>query len=542
MMFPWLGFSEKLPLPKFVLLSDARLPSPEVRLVRGPATSGTPKSSAERIGGLDPLKSIPVRVADFLLEVYISRVMPSYPIFHEPWLVSCHAAVIHRVLSNDGGTNRPSSYEIFITSLVMAISLSTAARSKQARANDMAFKLFQHAITRLGEILTNDFAGLQALVLLHTYAVMNPAAANVYFLSGYMMQACIDQELHKEDTRPMETDLLAQDLKRRVFWSAWELDVSCSGGFARPVALLPKHITTGFPSDLEDSAIHPGYINQQARRSKFVCGQVRSFRLIEVEVISVLFHGHPINPAMSSLEAWMGDVEDRIHSWRADVDHSASANREPSLKVQWEEMVVFAEIALPQVLVTLFRPCPRIKNPTMPNLLKAFKATVQVVQGYLKQAGMGFGSLKFTFQPCHHVFSSAMVFLHIIRECPSALVSMYTLEEMKGFMSAFSDFFSLTTERWPASSAYMDEYNRLLEPLKEHYFSSVHLTNTSFQYQSDELGEYLSGYNLWSLSGEPGGFSNLVFEPFTDAATANLWQDGGFDSIDWDRYFDLGAC
>lgn len=505
-------------------------------------TYGTPKSSAELIGGLDPLKSIPTRVADFLLEVYISRVMPSYPIFHEPWLVSCHAAVIHRVLGDDSGTNRPSSYDIFITSLVMAISLSTAARSKQARANDMAFKLFQHAIARLGDnILTNDFAGLQALVLLHTYAVMNPAAANVYFLSGYMMQACIDQELHKEDTRPMETDLLAQDLKRRVFWSAWELDVSCSGGFARPVALLPKHITTGFPSDLEDSAIRPGYINQQGRRSKFVCGQVRTFRLIEVEVVSVLFHGHPINPAMSSLEAWMGDVEDRIHSWRADVDRSASANREPSLTVQWEEMVVFAEIALPQVLVTLFRPCPRIKNPTMPNLLKAFKATVQVVQGYLKQAGMGFGSLKFTFQPCHHVFSSAMVFLHIIRECPSALASMYTLEEMKGFMSAFSDFFSLTTERWPASSAYMDEYNRLLEPLREHYFSSVHLTNTSFQFESDELGEYLSGYNPWSLSGEPGGYSNLVFEPFTDAATANLWRDGGFDSIDWDRYFDLGA-
>lgn len=534
--FPWLGLSSQLPLPKFVLLSDARLPSSEEKSDQTPHMRSLQRLDTGPVSTIDPLKSIPIHVADFLLEVYITRAMPLYPIFHEAWLRSCYWAVIHQPSNAEGEANKP--YNVFTISLTMAISLSTAERPKQARANEMALKLFQHAMAHANSVFTNDYAGLQALVLLHVYAVMNPAAANVYFLASYMMQSCIDLGLPYENPSSPSLNLLERDLKRRLFWTAWELDVSCSGSFTRPVTLLPKHITTAFPSDLEDSAIHPTFMDPCGRSSKFLCGRVRTFRQIEVEVTAILFHNEPIDPEFESLEFWMDNVEKRIHAWRNCVHDSVLANQEQSLIAQWQEMAVFADIADPQVIVTLYRPCPRVRNPTTANLLKAFNASVEVARGYTTQAGMGFGNLKYTLQPCHHVFSAAMVFLHAIRECAVALAEIYSLEQMEDFMGTFPAFFALTAERWPASAACKDEYLRLLEPVKEYYVNSLQLNTIEYLPNLGEVEEYLCQPDLWILGSESFAFSSTTSDD-PGGLGSDTWANFDLDSNYWDSYFNM---
>ncbi|EXJ85258.1 hypothetical protein A1O3_05933 [Capronia epimyces CBS 606.96] len=482
--YPWIGFSKELSLPNFVLFSEATVPSiekhpQEHEEMHGPSPSWT---CHRQLVGEDPLRAIPKHVGDFLLENYISRTVPSYPIFHESWLRDSHAAVIGTAGLDHGQVPVATPYQVYVISLVMATSLSTAARSKQVQANKMAFSLFQHATQYIGEVLTNDLAGLQALALLHTYAVMNPAAANVYFLAGFMMQACIDLGLHREDEDPDGAvhDYLARDMKRRLFWSAWEMDASCNAGLSRSPTLLPHQITTGFPSDLADSAIHRTHLDPTGQPSKFICGKVRTFRLIECEIISTLFHGQPLAESFATLAEWMADVEDRIHAWRSQIHASSAANQDSSLSAQWMEMSLFADIADPLIIVTLYRPCPKVKYPTVTNLIKAFKAAIKVGEGYSQQAQMDFGSPKYTFQPCYHVFSSAIVFLHTIRQCESVLASLFTLDDMTEFMLTFSRFFSLIAERWPAALKCLHEYHRLLEPVKERYTAFVlHLQSNS---------------------------------------------------------------
>ncbi|KAJ4256851.1 hypothetical protein NW762_008947 [Fusarium torreyae] len=237
-------------LPHFIL-SDARLP-----LTEEPRPGSDAAAGLTSFGPRGPLRSIPEQIADFLLENYIARATSSYPIFYEPWLRSAYASVFQDAPNisrgNGSNINEPKVYDTFVICLVMAVSLSSTASTKQAQANSMASKLCKQAISHIKQVLTDDFAGIQALVLLHTYAIMNPAVANVYFLAGYIMQACMDQGLHRETSIADSidrTDLLVQDMRRRVFWTAWELDASCSAGFARPVALRPEDISTVFPSD-----------------------------------------------------------------------------------------------------------------------------------------------------------------------------------------------------------------------------------------------------------------------------------------------------
>lgn len=539
LFFPWLGFSKDIPLPQFVL-SNASLPSTD------PAATPTYRShtpSLSRTGPRDSMKllqSIPKAVADFLLEVYISRTMAAYPIFHEKWLRRCHRQVIHGSTKSPSQQDPPCPYDIFTVCLVMALALTTAARSKQGKARDMAYKLFQHAIPHVADVLTNDLRGLQALVLLHSYGVMNPAAINVYFLSSYIIEACLDQGLHREDPKSTEVDILTRELKRRVFWTAWELDVSSSSSFGRPVTLLPEDITTDSHSDLEDSAIHPDHIDTRGRATKLIAGQVRIFRFIEVEVISVLMHENPMPNPDETLYGWMEGAERRIHAWHADVYRRASENKDPSLDALWEEMQLYSDIATPQVIVALFRPCPKIVSPTTGNLLKAFNAAIEVAKGYSKQANFGFGSQKYTFQPVHHVFSSAMVFLHTIRECLPDLVSRYSLEEMEDYWSSFTTFFSLTAERWPAASACRDEYQRHLEPLKQRYIQALESAAASMDIDMIATGEYLPPHQGWNSSIDSIGFENIPYHPLADMTSPNLWMDEDSTMVDWGEYFNMG--
>ena len=152
---------------------------------------------------------------------------------------------------------------------------------------------------------------------------------------------------------------------------------------------------------------------------------------------------------------------------------------------------------------------------------------------------MGFGSLKYTFQPCHHVFSAAMVFLHAIRECPLTLSEHYTLDEMESFMDSFREYFTLSAERWPALITCKEEYERLLEPLKEQYVNAVQVNPNLVQESVlDELGEYLWQPDTWLPAGEVVQYPVDVEE--LDAAVSQVSPATDIEPTDWDRYFDLG--
>jgi hypothetical protein len=538
-VFPWLGFSGRSSLPSFVLQSGSSLP-----LAGGRSSEERPKSTDVQDApnfpepDPDPLLSIPGYVAEFLLENYISRVMPIYPIFHEPWLRGCHARVIHGQLPDHDHDHEHKAYDVYTVSLVMAMSLSTAARSQQARANSIAFRLFQHATKYIDRIFTNDFRGLQAVVLLHTYVAMNPAAANMYLLDNYMIQACIDLGLHREPPDQNDTDLLERDLKRRVFWSAWTLDVSCSAVFTRPPALLAKDITTGPPSDREDAAIHRTHIDPRGRRSKFMFGHVRTYRLITAEIMSVLCHGHPVPSEFGSLEAWQEATEARIHAWRDEILGQTEANLDRTLAAPLLEMSIYCEIADPLIILALFGPCARIQRPGSRNVTKVFDASVQVARGYMRQANTGFGASKYTFHSCHHVASAAMVFLQLIRENPHTLSSLFTLDEMDDFMAAFSSFFSHGAEKWPAFSRCLDEYHRLLGPVKEGYVNHVRRSTPVSQPGSENNDSTFGVPNAFPVLGD--SHVNSVFEFFGNGSLAEILPDWSPIPLDdWDKYFDF---
>jgi hypothetical protein len=419
----------------------------------------------------------------------MNRVAAQYPIFYSNHVISCYNSVFKRSSGNSNFGAEANAYEIYVVSLIMAISLTTAARTQQARANSIASGLFKNAIRQIPEVLTNDFKGLQALLLLLQYAFLDPGAANIWLLSGFSSQACIDLGLHQELPPDSPVSILTRDMRRRVFWCAYEMEIAVCGGLLRPTSLLGKNINVSFPTDIEDNAICGAGIDPKGRPSKFTSHRIWRFRQIECEIVSVLFQNEEPSDASMSLEAWMDSMEKAIHEWDDEVHRSAASNMDPSLNSQWAEMDLYANIATPYIIVTLYRPSPRIREPTCQNLMKAFIAAVRVADGYFTQANLDFGNSKYVFHQCHHTFASAVAFLQALQRCKDSVCTLYSLDQVEGFMASFSRLFSTMAERWPAASRCLEEYERLLAPVKKDYvdFITQRARTRSFSHGTSDL-------------------------------------------------------
>ena len=154
---------------------------------------------------------------------------------------------------------------------------------------------------------------------------------------------------------------------------------------------LSKYINVPFPTEIEDSAISENWIDPNGRPTKYTSHRIWSFRKIEAEIVSVLFQNEEIPASSPSLDAWMSKMEAAIYEWDAEVHQSAASNTDPSTNSKWAEMELYANIAKDYIIITLFRPCPRIKDPSCQNLMKVFVAAVRVADGYWQQSNLDFG-------------------------------------------------------------------------------------------------------------------------------------------------------
>lgn len=297
--------------------------------------------------------SVPARVADFLLFTYTTGIIHQFPILSEEEARSAFDAVLPMGYSVPDCDAR----SVYIVSLIMAISLSTAARNKLARAQSLATALFKNAMLHISAVLTNDLSGLQPLLLLIQYTFLNPTVGNLWLLTGISSEACIEYGLHHD--LQSDTDM---DRRRRIFWCAWEMEIAVSAAFRRPIRILNKHIHVSFPSPNQASSAAPLAIPSIALF-------VWRFRHLESELISILHLNNPL-PHTSSLESWMEDMAQKAQTWSQQVQHSASQKECPSTKSQWSEMVLYADIAYHYCLVLLYGPSNRVKEPppTKPHL------------------------------------------------------------------------------------------------------------------------------------------------------------------------------
>ncbi|KAL4793661.1 hypothetical protein BDV19DRAFT_399868 [Aspergillus venezuelensis] len=476
--------------------------------------------------------SVPNRVAEFLLSTYTSRIIHQCPVICEDEAKTTFDAVLF------SSSRHPR--DLFVVSLIMAISLSTSARNNLARAKSLAGTLFKYGMIHISAVLTNDLRGLQALLLLIHYTFLNPTVGNLWLLTGISSEACVDLGLHKELLPFADQDASSLNLRRRIFWCAWEMEIAVSAAFRRPIRILNKRISVCFPD--------PGQpYSPSLPALSWIPNLIWRFRQIEAELVSVLHLNHPLPPDVISLETWMTGLERKAFLWAEEVQQLAAYNDGPSTKSQWSEMLNYANIAHNYCLLILYGPSNNVKAPTRPNLMRAFQASVRVAEAYWEQTNTEFGRIKYTFHTCYHTFSAAIVFLRVLQNCIAEITDLFTLDEIHNFAKCFVRLLSSLGERWPAATRCLEEYNLLLDPIMETY------SNHCLSRQQARTVDYLPPRINLHYAPQPSNasftqrFDAIHYEDFTHIFNPPLGAMSepvfGFPQdipFDWDTEFDFG--
>jgi hypothetical protein len=462
----FLGVSKARPLLQCVV-RGTQLPSKKGPVVSNDLNENHPRS----ILNPQPSKSlfndiIPDEVGAYqLFQNYLDRVITQYPIYHRNDVTTAFNSIYHRKAIARGEDSLRNRYIICI---IMAISLTTTARSKVGKANELAFQLVRHAMQWIPEVATNDIPGLQAILLLTQYIFLNPRMADLWLLTGLISQAVIDLGLHQELPHDAKVTAYERDMRQRIFWCAWEMEVGVCCIFLRPTSLPIRKILVGWPIEVDDTAITKSGVESGGRVSKFTQRIICRFRLVEAEIISVLWHGDPI-PKNMTMEQWEQQCLDAMNLWRQEIYAAAHANKDPGLVQRWKEMMLYSDIALPYILVTLYRPSKHNPTPTTNEMMIALANAVKVADGYFQQSEAEAGRIKYVFHPCHHVFNCALIFLQGLQRCKQEVSDAYTWKEVEEWMYVFAKCFSSIAERWTAAKRCLEEYERLLLPIKKEY-------------------------------------------------------------------------
>lgn len=186
-----------------------------------------------------PVHRVPRTAAELLLRNYTEIHLPQYPCISEVDLSSA----FDRCTEHEG---TPSSFEIFIVSMAMAISASTMLwkHEDNALATSAGFWTAAKAQLEQPDITQNEAQQLECCLLMTHYGFTNPGSVDVWYCIGDAVRICL--QLGYNQDAGIESGLNDADIdsRRRLFWTTCAMEWSVCAYTRIPPTLGQEFIAT----------------------------------------------------------------------------------------------------------------------------------------------------------------------------------------------------------------------------------------------------------------------------------------------------------
>lgn len=118
-----------------------------------------------------------------------------------------------------------NSFDHWIVRMVLAIAAAAASQRRSNSNNQVAQRLVSSALEYSEDVLhPGSIAGIQAILLLLQYALVDPEHFRSWYLIGTAARVMADLGLHQEPPAEARKDPARLDLRRRVFYCIYSLD------------------------------------------------------------------------------------------------------------------------------------------------------------------------------------------------------------------------------------------------------------------------------------------------------------------------------
>jgi hypothetical protein len=269
-------------------------------------------------------------LADRCLTGYMRHVATRFPLIYSLKIKDLHTR----------RNTLDKTHERFILHLVYAI----GGRYLETTGEVGNFHPERHhgaALKLLDELLQfHDTRSVQALMLLAIYCLQAPQGPGAWTYVGLAIRIAIDLGLHRR-TAAMNAQSLENELRKRLFWSCYNLDRQVSIPLGRPFAIADSDIDVPLPLDVDEemgdsnvlteaSKLHPTAAPYSSTSlSLFV--QLTKLRRIESSIQQKIYG---LNRTVEATDAEINTFLDQLNQWKSmiplDSQHkTGSASRSP---------------------------------------------------------------------------------------------------------------------------------------------------------------------------------------------------------------------
>jgi hypothetical protein len=164
-------------------------------------------------------KTLPSRrEATDLSRFYFDNIYIQLPFFLE----TSFWTSVEAVYQDNGRFAKP--FDHWIVRIVLATSLASPSQRMIADPQ-RSLRLIAAALDYAEEVLRpGSVLGIQAVMLLAQYALINPEYFRPHYLVGLAARVMVDLGLHQDPSRESRTDEDQLERRRRVFWGVYSLD------------------------------------------------------------------------------------------------------------------------------------------------------------------------------------------------------------------------------------------------------------------------------------------------------------------------------
>ncbi|ORX37235.1 fungal-specific transcription factor domain-domain-containing protein [Kockovaella imperatae] len=373
---------------------------------------GSGKMAKKRAFAIPPLPPQPA--VERLVAAYVDFVGVTAPIIHIPTLGK-------QIIRMREGRDVEES-DVFVVMMVLALSTMASSRfvepPDELRACSEAFHA--EAMKHLDAVFEEQtYVGLQAILLLVWYSLLNPDKGSIWFLVGLACRTCVDLGFHNErNAQKEQLDNLEVDMRRRLFWCVYKMDRLLSTSLGRPVTIPDGFINVEYPSALHDVDIHagsydapPADIDTCAYKTVFL----HTCRLRQMQS-RILYHTygiylHEAKRAGPSQE-WFDDMFDRLKQWLATTPEPRGAVSSEGFAISFHNSVLL-----------LFRPSPGNPRPGKKALQTVLASSSYIIRIYRRMQLNN--RISWLWMTSHYSFMAGISFLY-------AFFNLYSMGDGEG--------------------------------------------------------------------------------------------------------------
>jgi hypothetical protein len=245
------GFTSTMSFAKLLLtaVTKEELPSPESR-------------------GLPPRYAIAPMINSYLDNIYVLL-----PFFSETDLMGS----LSRVYNESAGVpSTVTPLDVWHIRLVLAIAYASTSQKRGDEHDRAALQHMAAARGLAGYVLSpGSIAGVQALLLLVQYSLVDPAHFDSWYLIGMASRLVVDLGLHCEPPAEAKISKHTLDLRRRLFHCTYAMDRLISMSLDRPFSFtddsasdvpLPESASDSSPSQVFQRSLKPSLYLFDIRR------------------------------------------------------------------------------------------------------------------------------------------------------------------------------------------------------------------------------------------------------------------------------------